>query len=31
MGEVEVEVEVVGCRMLEVGTQVIAWHSEKVG
>jgi len=29
--EVEVEVKVVGCRLLEVSTQVAAWHFEEVG
>jgi len=31
MVEVEVAVEVVGCRLLEAGTQVVAWHFEEVG
>jgi len=26
----EVELEVVGCRLLDAGTQVVAWHFEKV-
>jgi len=28
---VEVEVEVVGCSLLEARTQVVAWHFEEVG
>jgi len=26
-----VKVEVVGCRLLEAETQVVAWHFEEVG
>jgi len=28
---VEAEVEVVGCRLLEAETLVVAWHFEEVG
>jgi len=28
---VEMEVEVLGCRLLEAGTHVVPWHFEEVG